>query len=70
MTTLVTLAVVGVVVAVAVGYVSWRDRRRSIPDEDRAAGRSARARQSRYEGERHAAQGDTVQRAQRDSGPF
>jgi hypothetical protein len=65
-TVLVTLAVV----AVAVGYVSWRDRRRSIPDEDRAAGRSARARQSRYEGERHAAQGDTVQRAQRDSGPF
>ncbi|GHJ54881.1 hypothetical protein Nm8I071_41880 [Nonomuraea sp. TT08I-71] len=69
-TVLVTLAVVAVVVATALGYVSWRDRLRSTPDEDRTAARSARVRQLRYEGDRHAAQGDAAQRAQRPDGGF
>ncbi|MFG1659713.1 hypothetical protein ACGFIY_24585 [Micromonospora chersina] len=69
-TVLVTVATVVVVVATAVGYVSWRDRRRSTPDEDRTAGRSARDRQLRYEGDRQGVQGDAVQRAQREHNTF
>ncbi|MFU8852373.1 hypothetical protein ACNAW0_15495 [Micromonospora sp. SL1-18] len=63
-TIVVAVTVVAVVVAAAVGYVSWRDRRRSIPDEDRTAARSAQADQQRYERERHGAQADTVRRGQ------
>ncbi|MET8912497.1 hypothetical protein [Micromonospora sp. NPDC004551] len=69
-TVLVTLAVVALVVGAAVAYVSWRDRQRSTPDEDRVAGRDARTRQLRYEGERHGVQGDAVQRAQRENGGY
>ncbi|MEU8265083.1 hypothetical protein AB0C02_31295 [Micromonospora sp. NPDC048999] len=67
-TILVASAVAVVLVAAAVGYVSWRDRRRSTPDEDRAATRSAQADQQRYERERHGLQADTVRRNQFSSG--
>ncbi|MET8834583.1 hypothetical protein ABZV78_11790 [Micromonospora sp. NPDC004540] len=61
-TVLVTLAVVAAVVAAAVGYVSWRDRRRSTPDEDRGAERDAESRRHRYEAQRHASQGEVHRR--------
>ncbi|MFC0033267.1 hypothetical protein ACFFMM_27475 [Micromonospora chaiyaphumensis] len=69
-TVLVTLAVVAAVVAVAVGFVSWRDRRRSTPDEERGAERDAESRRHRYEASRHASQSDTVRRGQPGSGGF
>ncbi|MGW0216272.1 hypothetical protein ACWDXH_17965 [Micromonospora chokoriensis] len=61
--------VVGVFVAVtglAVGVLLRRGR--SEVDGDRAAGRDARARQQRYEAERHGDQGDTWQRGRESSG--
>jgi hypothetical protein len=51
-TVLVALAVVAAVVAVLVGYVSWRDRRRQAAEEDPAAVRAARAEQHRRAAER------------------
>jgi type VI protein secretion system component VasK len=51
-TVLVTLAVVAAVVAVTVGLVSWRDRRRRATDEDPAAVRAARGEQHRRAAER------------------
>ncbi|WFE99213.1 hypothetical protein [Micromonospora sp. WMMD964] len=61
--------VVGVFVAVAglaIGVVVRRGR--SAVGDDRAAGRDARARQQRYEAERHGDQGDTWQRGRESSG--
>ncbi|MCP3785716.1 hypothetical protein NLX85_20335 [Micromonospora sp. A3M-1-15] len=57
-TVLVTLAVVAVVVAAVVGYVSWRDRRRRATEEDPAAVRAARGEQHRRAAEREHAQHD------------
>ncbi|NES30016.1 hypothetical protein GCE86_06940 [Micromonospora terminaliae] len=56
-TVLVTLAVVAAVVAVMVGFVSWRDRRRAA-EEDPAAVRAARAERHRRAAEREHAQHD------------
>lgn len=66
-TVLVVAAVVAAVIAAAVGF-PWRDRQRSTTGEDWTAARDARASQQRYEGERHAAQSDTVRRGQFSSG--
>ncbi|WP_319463453.1 hypothetical protein [Micromonospora sp. RTP1Z1] len=63
-TILVVLAVLAVLVGGAYGAVAWRDRRPT--SDDPAAAREARARQHRYEAERHGSQGDTWQRGQRD----
>ncbi|MEU4401722.1 hypothetical protein ACIQH6_25130 [Micromonospora orduensis] len=61
--------VLGVFVAVAVlalGIVLRRGRPHL--GDDRAAGRDARARQQRYEAERHGDQGSTWQRGRESSG--
>ncbi|MEV4659421.1 hypothetical protein [Micromonospora sp. NPDC049301] len=63
--------VVGVFVVVAGGafaVVAWRDRLRGGSIGDSAAGRAGRARQQRYEAERHADQGDTWQRGSDGTG--
>ncbi|MET8351718.1 MULTISPECIES: hypothetical protein [unclassified Micromonospora] len=63
--------VVGVFAAVAAGafgVVAWRDRARLRSADDDAAGRDARARQQRYEAERHGDQGDTWQRSREGTG--
>ncbi|MET8311888.1 MULTISPECIES: hypothetical protein [unclassified Micromonospora] len=63
--------VVGVFVVVAggaFGVVVWRDRGRLSSADDDAAGRDARARQQRYEAERHGDQGETWQRGRDSSG--
>ncbi|MFG3602897.1 hypothetical protein [Micromonospora chersina] len=57
-TVLVTLAVVAVVVATALGYVSWRGRRRRAAEEDPAVLRAARGEQHRRAAERAHAQHD------------
>ncbi|MFJ8578125.1 hypothetical protein [Micromonospora sp. NPDC093277] len=63
--TTILVVVAGVAVAVAAfGFVSWRDRSRSVGDEDRTASHDAEARHQRYEGQRHAAQDHTVHRDQ------
>ncbi|MFR9779067.1 hypothetical protein ACL02O_23810 [Micromonospora sp. MS34] len=59
-TLLVALAVVALVLAAPVGYVSWRDRRRSTPDESHGAAVDAESRRHRYETQRHASQHHTV----------
>jgi len=66
-TVLIVLAVVAVAAA-AFGFVSWRDRSRSVAGEDRTAVRDAEVRHQQHEGQRHAAQGDTVRRNQFSSG--
>ncbi|MFF5056352.1 hypothetical protein ACFY1S_24530 [Micromonospora sp. NPDC000663] len=61
--------VVGVVVAAAgVAFGTVLRRGRSGLGDDRAAGRDARARQQRYEAERHGEQGSTWQRGRESSG--
>ncbi|SCF13404.1 hypothetical protein GA0070607_5942 [Micromonospora coriariae] len=63
--------VVGVFAAVggaAFGVVAWRDRARLRSVDDDAAGRDARARQHRYEAERHGEQGDLWQRGRDSTG--
>ncbi|MCZ7374192.1 hypothetical protein [Micromonospora sp. WMMC250] len=61
--------VVGIFVLVAVAAIGVVLRRgRSAIDGDPAAGRDARARQQRYEAERHGDQGDTWQRGRESSG--
>ncbi|WP_433287777.1 hypothetical protein [Micromonospora sp. CA-244673] len=57
-TVLVTLAVMAALVAVVVGFVSWRDRRRRATDEDPAAVRAARGEQHRRAAEQAHAQHD------------
>lgn len=52
------LAVVAAVFAAGYGFVTWRDRARHASGEESAAARDARARQQRYEAERHGAQGE------------
>lgn len=61
LTTLVVLAVVAAVFAAGYGFVTWRDRARHASGEESAA-RDARARQQRYEAERHGAQGEVRHR--------
>ncbi|MEU7655689.1 hypothetical protein AB0C44_25895 [Micromonospora taraxaci] len=61
----VVVGVFVVVAGLAAGVV--RRRGRSAVD-DRAAGRDARARQQRYEAERHGDQGGTWQRGRESSG--
>ncbi|MET7868060.1 hypothetical protein [Micromonospora taraxaci] len=63
------LVVVGVFVLVAVAAIGVVLRRgRSAVGDDSAAGRDARARQQRYEAERHGDQGGTWQRGRESSG--
>lgn len=62
LTTLVVLAVVAAVFAAGYGFVTWRDRARHASGEESAAARDARARQQRYEAERHGAQGEVRHR--------
>ncbi|MBM0225184.1 MULTISPECIES: hypothetical protein [Micromonospora] len=69
MTTLVVLAVVAAVFAAGYGFVAWRDRARQASGEESAAARDARARQQRYEAERHGAQGEARHR-DRGQSPF
>ncbi|WP_406044428.1 hypothetical protein OG799_08055 [Micromonospora sp. NBC_00898] len=69
LTTLVVLAVVAAVFAAGYGFVTWRDRARHASGEESAAARDARARQQRYEAERHGAQGE-VRHRDRDQSPF
>ncbi|MFG2052666.1 hypothetical protein ACGFI9_01425 [Micromonospora sp. NPDC048930] len=57
-TLLVILAVVALPVAAVVGYVSWRDRRRTATDEEPAATRAARVERHRRAAERAHAQSD------------
>ncbi|MEH1029659.1 hypothetical protein [Micromonospora profundi] len=65
----VVVGVLAVVAGAAYGVVVWRGRNAGgIGDDDRAAGRDARARQQRYEAERHGGQGDTWQRGRDSSG--
>ncbi|WP_130335103.1 hypothetical protein [Micromonospora kangleipakensis] len=64
LTTLVVLVVVAAVFAAGYGFVAWRDRARNTSGEESAAARDARARQQRYEAERHGTQGDVRQRDQ------
>ncbi|WP_410809340.1 hypothetical protein [Micromonospora sp. 067-2] len=69
MTTLwVVVGVFAVVAGVAFGVVAWRDRGRSSSGDDDAAGRDARARQHRYEAERHGDQGAVWERGRDSSG--
>ncbi|MEU7590228.1 hypothetical protein AB0A95_28535 [Micromonospora sp. NPDC049230] len=64
----VAWVVAGIGVAVAgLAYVVVLRRGRSAPGDD-LAGRDARARQQRYEAERHGDQGDTWQRGRESSG--
>jgi hypothetical protein len=57
-TVVVTLAVVGLLMAVFVGYVSRRDRRRAATGEDGAAIRAARAESHQRAAEREHEHGD------------
>lgn len=57
-TVAVVSALVALLVAVVVGYVRWRDRRRSAPEEDRGVAGAARARWHRRAAERERAQSD------------
>ncbi|MET7950290.1 hypothetical protein [Micromonospora sp. NPDC005324] len=63
----VVVGIFVVVAGVAVGVVVRRGRIREVGGDDLRAGRDARARQQRYEAERHGDQGDTWQR-DRESG--
>ncbi|GAB3936848.1 hypothetical protein [Micromonospora vulcania] len=64
----VVLAVVVVVGGGLFGVVAWRDRARTGASDDSGAGRDARARQARYEAQRHGEQGDTWQRGRDSTG--
>lgn len=55
---MVVLAVLAVLVAAAVAYVSWRDRRRLSSDDDPEVVRAARGERHRREAERQHAQSD------------
>ncbi|MFE9690334.1 hypothetical protein [Micromonospora sp. NPDC005806] len=66
-TILVVVAAVALLVTAVVGYVSWRDRQRSIPDEDGTAARDAESRRHRYETQRHASQHHTLRRDEPNS---
>ncbi|WP_406044429.1 hypothetical protein OG799_08060 [Micromonospora sp. NBC_00898] len=57
-TFVVVLAVFALLVAAAVAYVGWRDRRRLSSDDDPEVVRAARAEGHRREAERQHAQSD------------
>ena len=67
-TVLVALGVLAAIFAGVYGYVAWRGRGRLPAGDDRAAGRDARARQQRFEAERHGSQGDLWKHPDQGSG--
>ncbi|MEH0845246.1 hypothetical protein V6U81_22920 [Micromonospora sp. CPCC 205711] len=60
----VVLAVFGLVLVGAFGWVAWRDRARIQSAEDHTAARAALKAQQRNEGARHVAQGNVIHRGQ------
>ncbi|MCG5445382.1 hypothetical protein NIE79_003832 [Micromonospora sp. NIE79] len=64
----VVVGVLVVVAGLAFGVVVRRGRIREVEGDDPRAGRDARARQQRYEAERHGDQGDTWQRGRESGG--
>lgn len=57
----VLLGAFGAVLAVAVGWVAWRDRERTASAEDRMAGQAALVEQQRTEMGRHSTYGHVTQ---------
>ncbi|WCN84407.1 hypothetical protein [Micromonospora sp. LH3U1] len=64
----VVVGLFAVVAGLAAGVLVRRGRAPSSDGDEPAAGRDARARQQRYEAERHGDQGDTWQRGRDSSG--
>ncbi|RAO40200.1 hypothetical protein ONO23_00340 [Micromonospora noduli] len=64
----VLVGVFVVVAGVAFGVVVRRGRVGEVEGDEPRAGRDARARQQRYEAERHGDQGDTWQRGRDSTG--